>query len=315
MCTTTVQLAQAPQAPAALIEAFCEALWHEGLARTTSAGYALNLQVLARFCAARQVALHEARQYDLEAFLGMLMTSRRVGAHAARRYMAAFRKFYAWLVLTGQRTDDPTAHIALPKLAAHVPKAMPQSATERLLQARVARNDAEALRDRAMVELAYGAGLRVSELVGLRLNRLDLDAGCATVCGKGNRERQVPLGEPAVQALKDYLEHGRARYLRACKDRRSAAGFVFLTRQGRPMTRQFFWQRIKALARAAGLNAARVSPHVLRHSYATDLLNGGADLRTLQLLLGHESVATTVVYTKVGRPELKEIHRRHHPRG
>lgn len=297
------------------IEQFCDALWQaEGLARTTLAGYALNLRTLARFCANRGVMLPRACQHDLEAFLAALLASRRAGTHAVRRYLAAFRKYYGWLVLSGQRSDDPTARIALPKLPSQIPKAMSQTATQRLLQARVARREAEALRDSAMLELAYGAGLRVSELIGLKLNRLDLDAGCATVRGKGDRERQVPLGEPAIDALKRYLRDARPRYLRACKDRQYA-GFVFLTRRGRPMSRQFFWQRVKALARAAGLNAARVSPHVLRHSYATDLLNGGADLRTLQLLLGHENIATTVAYTKVSRPQLKEIHKRHHPRG
>jgi integrase/recombinase XerD len=187
---------------------------------------------------------------------------------------------------------------------------LPGTDVERLLAA-VEGEDALALRDRAMLEVLYGAGLRVSELVSLPLGAVDRRGGLLRVLGKGRRERLVPLGEPALESLDRYLEEARPRLLQG----RRATDAVFLTRRGRAMTRQNFFVRLRACASRAGLSADRVSPHVLRHAFATDLLEGGADLRAVQAMLGHADLSTTQIYTHVGRGRLREMVETHHPRG
>jgi integrase/recombinase XerD len=204
---------------------------------------------------------------------------------------------------------DPTARVRAPKLPRRLPKSLPEAQVEALLAA----PDPETplgLRDRAMLETLYATGLRVSELTGLKIAEVSLDMGVVRVLGKGSKERLVPLGEEAIEWIKRYLATARTAL---AADARGAA--LFVTARGGPMTRQAFWTLVKKYAAKAGIPAASLSPHVLRHAFATHLLNHGADLRVVQLLLGHADITTTTIYTHVARERLKELHARHHPRG
>jgi integrase/recombinase XerD len=226
------------------------------------------------------------------------------------RMLVAVRRFVRFLLASGRIERDPTEGVASPRQSRSLPKVLRPDETEALL---AACNDEGplALRDRAMLEVLYGGGLRVSELVGLTFSAVDARAGLLRIWGKGRRERIVPMGEPTLAALEHYLAEGRPALLAA--GRKSDA--VFLSRRGGPMTRQNFFTRLRGLARRAGLPDDRVSPHVLRHAFATDLLEGGADLRAVQSMLGHADLATTQIYTHVSRGRLRELVDAHHPRG
>ncbi len=297
-----------PDREAALLDAFCDSLWLEdGLSRNSLAGYRSDLSQFAAWLARRGSSLGKAGHADLHAYLRDY--SRRAKATSQRRLLSALRRFYRHLVATGGMAADPTAEIDPPS----APERFPKTLSERQVEALLAAPDTQTplgLRDRAMLELLYATGLRVSELVGLKLFELSLDMGVVRVFGKGSKERLVPLGQLAQEWVERFLKQGRPALLagRACDQ-------VFVTARARGMTRQMFWNLVKRYASRAEIDPSRISPHVLRHAFATHLINHGADLRVVQLLLGHADISTTQVYTHVARERLKQLHAQHHPRG
>lgn len=291
-----------------LIERFLDGLWLErGASRLTLAAYRGDLAAFATHLAARGVTLAGASRADLLAYLAAPAQATLAPRSLARR-LSALRSFYRYLVREGLLQEDPSARIDSPRLGRPLPKTLSEDDVERLLAAPTG-DTPEAVRDAAMLELLYASGLRVSELVGLRLAQLDLNRGVLVVLGKGARERLVPVGETALARIEVYLAAARGALLAG-----QISDALFVTRRGGPMTRQAFWQRLRLHARAAGFERLP-SPHTLRHAFATHLLNHGADLRAVQMLLGHADLSTTQIYTHVARERLKALHARHHPRG
>lgn len=297
------------EADAALIERFLDALWLEqGLSDNTLAAYRRDLQGLARWLAkAAGTDLLTAARADL---LGYIRQRGEDGAkvRTTARILSSIRRLYRYLVRERLRPDDPSARIDSPKLGRALPEVLSEADVEALLSA-PRLDQALGLRDRAMIETLYATGLRVSELVSLRLAQVSLDQGVLRVVGKGSKERLVPLGEEALDWLERYCAAARPELVYG-----RASDVLFPTRRGEAMTRQGFWYLIKRYARAAGIHKP-ISPHTLRHAFATHLLNHGADLRAVQLLLGHSSLSTTQIYTHVARERLKQLHAHHHPRG
>jgi len=275
-----------------------------GLARNSLAAYERDLSFLARLLQDRP--LTAAGQDDLLRALRTMRTAGR-SPRSVARWLVAVRGFYGWLVASGATTDDPTARLTAPRTWKTLPKVLDGADVSRLLEA-PDRATPRGARDAAMLELLYATGLRASELTGLSVGDLHLDAGYLRCVGKGAKERVVPMGAPASAALTDYLASGRPALLRG---RRSES--LFVGRAGAPLTRQGFWKLIKAYGRRAGIRAA-LSPHVVRHSFATHLLENGADLRAVQMLLGHSDISTTQIYTHVNRERLKRLYRDFHPR-
>lgn len=293
---------------AALLDAFCDALWLEhGLARNTLAGYRSDLVQFAAWLAAKGSSLQEATPVELTAYLRDFSTRAKVASQ--RRLLSALRRIYQHLLATNRIASDPTLNIDPPARPERFPKTLSEAQVEALLAAPDV-DTALGLRDRAMIELLYATGLRVSELVALKVFELSLDMGVVRVFGKGSKERLVPLGQVAQEWIERYLAEARPELLKG-----RASDEMFVTGRGRAMTRQTFWILIKRHALKAGIDAARISPHTLRHAFATHLINHGADLRVVQLLLGHVDITTTQVYTHVARERLKQIHSKHHPRG
>ncbi|MEP7206243.1 MAG: site-specific tyrosine recombinase XerD [Casimicrobiaceae bacterium] len=293
----------------ALIDAFCDQLWlQDGLARTSLDSYRQDLNRWSAWLARRGLTLIEAGRGDVERFLADEFGARAKATSIARR-LSAMRRFYGLALQQGRLTADPTLRVRAPKLPRRLPKNLSEAQVDALLAA-CSGDSTQALRDTAMLETLYATGLRVSELVGLTLGQVSLDMGVVRVVGKGSKERLVPLGENAVQAIQRYL--AMARPALAGTGRSDA---LFLTGRHLPMTRQAFWLLLKRYAVRAGIPAATLSPHVLRHAFATHLLNHGADLRVVQLLLGHADISTTTIYTHVARERLKQLHAAHHPRG
>jgi len=255
-------------------------------------------------------AVQGLRREHVTAFLAAL-EARGLCARSRARALVALRRLILFSRERGWIEGDPIEGLQAPRLPNVLPRVLHSDETCALLGAATT-DSALGLRDRAMVEVLYGAGLRVSELVGLLLSGLDRRGGTVRVRGKGGRERIVPLGRSAFEALEAYLQEGRPELMRVGA---SASGAVFVTRRGGPMTRQNFFQRLRGMARAAGLPIERVSPHVLRHAFATDLLEGGANLRAVQAMLGHSDLATTQIYTHVSRSRIRETVERKHPRG
>lgn len=296
-------------ADARAIEAFLDGAWAEaGLSRQTLASYRRDLEGFARWRDGAGGGLPGADQAALFDYLAW-RTRDGYSPRSNARLLSALRAFFAHALRRGVRQDDPTALLEPPKLPRSLPKALPESQVDALLAAPDTTTPA-GLRDRAMLELMYACGLRVSELVGLPATAVNLRQGVLRVSGKGGRERLVPLGEEAQHWLRRYLDEARP----ALAGKRALAP-LFLTPAGEAPTRQQFWRLVKRFAAAAGIDPARISPHGLRHSFATHLLNHGADLRALQMLLGHSSLSTTQIYTLVAREQLKRVHRQHHPRG
>ena len=296
-------------ADAAAIERFIDAIWAEnGLAGASLAAYRRDLEGLARFRPGL-VGLDRGALFD---YLAM-RTRAGYSSRSNARLLSSLRAFYAQALRRGQRSDDPTALLQPPRLPRALPKALSEAQVEALLHAPDLATP-HGLRDRAMLELMYGCGLRVSELVQLPATAANLRQGVLRVAGKGSKERLVPLGEESQHWLQRYLHDARPALLASLRDPAGAEA-LFIEAGGRPLTRQAFWALVKRCAVAAGLDPARISPHGLRHSFATHLLNHGADLRALQMLLGHSSLSTTQIYTLVAREHLKQLHARHHPRG
>jgi len=292
----------------ALLERFLDVLWMEhGLSDHTLAAYRSDLKGTAIFLQRQGQTLTIAQRHDLLAYL-----TQRVKAGArprtTARLLSSLRRFYQYLVREGRLEIDPSAQIDAPKLGRPLPKALTEAEVEILLQAPDV-TQLLGLRDRAMLELLYASGLRVSELVNLQVSQINQRQGVLRVVGKGNKERLVPLGEEAAEWLERYLKEARSSLLQGKPNDE-----LFVTQRGAAMTRQAFWYLIKRYARKAGI-AAGLSPHGLRHSFATHLLNHGADLRVLQMLLGHSNLSTTQIYTHVARERLKGVHAAHHPRG
>lgn len=291
-----------------LIAQFLDAAWlQSGLSDNTLAAYRTDLRKFAAWLHRRGGAMLDANAGQISAYLGDRAALRSAGS--AARALSALKRFYRFAVATERIARDPAAAVAGPAQGRKLPVTLSETEVEALLDAPAA-STALGLRDRAMLETLYATGLRVSELVNLRLDHMDLDAGVCRVSGKGDKERLVPLGETAIDGLRRYLTDARAEILGA---RQSAA--VFVTRRGRALTRQAFWRNLRIHARAAGIGGGELSPHKLRHAFATHLLNHGADLRSVQMLLGHSNLSTTQIYTHVAGQRMKALHRRHHPRG
>jgi integrase/recombinase XerD len=292
----------------ALIERFLDALWLEhGLSENTLTAYRSDLQGLAHYLARQQGGLLDADRAEL---LGYLQWRVEQGAkpRSSARLLSSIRRFYRYLVRERLLAEDPSARIDAPKLGRALPKSLTETEVEALLTAPDS-SELLGMRDRAMLEVLYASGLRVSELISLTLSQVNLQQGLVKVIGKGNKERLVPLGEEALGWLERYLRESRGLLLGA-----SQSDVLFPSRRGSAMTRQAFWQLIKRYAVQAGISKS-LSPHTLRHAFATHLLNHGADLRVVQLLLGHSSLSTTQIYTHVARERLKSLHAQHHPRG
>jgi len=293
----------------ALIKLFLERVWAEqGLARSTLASYGRDLDGLARWLHPRGIPLLAVQRQDLFDYLAERST-RQYASRSNARLLSSLRAFYSQQLRSGAIDQDPTGLLDAPKLGRSLPKALSESEVEALIKGPET-DTPLGLRDRAMVELMYAAGLRVSELVGLPSSAVNLRQGVLRVMGKGSKERLVPMGEEAQHWLERYLAEARP----ALVGKRDVMS-LFVGRNGEAMTRQQFWSLVKALAKRAGIDSAKVSPHGLRHSFATHLLNHGADLRALQMLLGHSSLSTTQIYTMVAREGLKRLHKQHHPRG
>jgi integrase/recombinase XerD len=288
--------------PTHTLDAFCDALWLEdGLAQNTIAAYRADLEQLEAFLGRDPVA---AQERELYAFL-----ARKSGrASSAARRVSSLKRYYQYCLRERLIDADPTLKIDPPKRVPRFPKTLSEEDVEALLAApQIA--TALGLRDRAMLEMLYATGLRVSELVALRLHTVNLQAGVVRVLGKGSKERLVPLGEEAVHWVERYLNEAR----QALKGKREPQA-LFITARGAGMTRQAFWHLIRRYG-ARAIPGKRLSPHMLRHAFATHLINHGADLRVVQMLLGHADISTTQIYTHVARERLKQLHARHHPRG
>ncbi|MEJ2590566.1 MAG: site-specific tyrosine recombinase XerD [Candidatus Thiodiazotropha sp.] len=292
-----------------LIDRFTDALWLErGLSRNTLAAYRSDLGRLAAWLGDnRRSGLLRATRSDLLNYLAGLSLQGRKPRSSAR-LLSCLRQFYQYALREGWLSADPSALIDAPKIGRPLPKSLSESEVEALLEAPELA-DAEGMRDRTMLEVLYATGLRVSELVGLRPEQVSLNQGVIRVVGKGGKERLVPMGDEAQGWLERFNRGARLELLggRVCDQ-------LFPTRRGQGMTRQAFWYRIKKHAATAGITRT-ISPHTLRHAFATHLLNHGADLRVVQLLLGHSDLSTTQIYTHVARERLQQLHAAHHPRG
>jgi integrase/recombinase XerD len=292
-----------------LVERYLDILWVErGLSDNSLSAYRRDLAALAKWLDSEgRGDLEDVRREDLQAFLAAQLARRRSPRSAARS-LSCLRGFYRYLLREGAIGEDPTLDLHNPQLGRPLPKSLSEADVDRLLAAPDT-GDCLGYRDRCMLELLYACGLRVSELVGLTLTEVSLNQGVVRVVGKGGKERLVPMGEEALYWLRGYLAGPRQELLAA-----GPCDALFPSRRGRAMTRQTFWHRIKMHAKNAGI-AGPLSPHVLRHAFATHLINHGADLRVVQMLLGHSDLSTTQIYTHVARERLKTLHEAHHPRG
>ncbi len=297
---------------AAAIARFVDALWVErGLAENSRIDYTSDLRLVARWLRPRGVTLENAGEGDLRDYLAARAAARSkvpFGPRTQARLVSALRQFYGWLLLCEARRDDPSARLVQPRMARRLPRTLTGAEVEALLAA-PDRGTELGARDAAMLELAYASGLRVSELVKLRFDELNLGHGIVRIVGKGGRERLVPIGEPARDALRAYIGAPRTLLLGG-----ATSDFVFVTARGTGMTRQNFWYLLRRYAVDAGVTTP-FSPHSLRHAFATHLMEHGADLRVVQTLLGHRDLSTTQIYTHVAQARLKAFHERFHPRG
>jgi integrase/recombinase XerD len=305
----TERPAELVPADRALIEMFLERAWSEdGLSPNTLSSYRSDLEGFARWLAAQGHGLGACSRERVYRYLGE-RGGNGLKARSSARLLSSLRRFFRLLVRDRVLGEDPTLLIDPPKVQRSVPKALSEAQVEALIRA----PDVEkllGLRDRCMFEVIYATGLRVTELVSLTLANINLRQGVLRVTGKGGKDRLVPIGEEAQDWLEKYFSSARPSLL---KGRIADAAFVTVRRG--PMTRQMFWSMVKKHAQSVGIDAKRISPHVLRHSFATHLLNHGADLRALQMLLGHSSLSTTQIYTLVAKEGLKRLHEKHHPRG
>ena len=294
-----------------LIEAFLDALWSErGLSQNTLAAYGRDLKGFAVWLnkQANKTALLDANSADIQSYIAYCGQQGSKSSSLAR-LVSSLKRFYRYQLREGVINEDPSALIESPKLGRPLPGTLSETQVDDLLNAPDI-NDPIGLRDRAMLELLYATGLRVSELVSLEYSQLSLQQGVVRVIGKGNKERLVPMGDEAVAWLSQYKEEARPDLMTG----KGLSKSLFVTRRGSGMTRQAFWYLIKRYATQVGIRQ-KISPHTLRHAFATHLLNHGADLRVVQLLLGHSDLSTTQIYTHVAKARLQSLHQEHHPRG
>ncbi len=290
------------------VDGFIDHLWLEdGLSKNTLTSYRQDLSAFAEWLQKTENRdLHQARQADIQQYLAVRFPHSK--PRSISRLIATLRRFYRYALRESQVEVDPTLQIDSPKLPRSLPKSLNEEEVEALLDAPDL-GQPLGLRDRAMLELLYACGLRVSELVGLKVTEIGLQEGVIRVTGKGSKTRLVPMGEEALEWIGRYLKEARPDILQ-----KRLSDSLFVTQRGEAMTRQAFWYLIKRYALQAGIRKP-ISPHVLRHAFATHLLNHGADLRVVQMLLGHADISTTQIYTHVARERLKQLHAVHHPRG
>ena len=293
-----------------LLDEFCDNLWLEdGLSRNTLDSYRRDLAKFAVWLEQqRGLSILQTTHADIQGYLAHLVAEQKAKPSSTGRAISSLKRLFRYLLRQGEISADPTLQIDTPKLPRNLPKSLTEQDVEQLLNAPDIQTPL-GLRDRTMFEVLYATGLRVSELVTLRITQVSMDMGVVRVMGKGSKERLVPLGEEALDWLRCYLADGRGVLLG-----KQVSDALFVTARGEGMTRQMFWYLIKKHARTAGLNKP-LSPPTLRHAFATHLLNHGADLRVVQMLLGHADISTTQIYTHVARERLKQLHKNHHPRG
>lgn len=294
---------------AELIDLFADSLWlSEGLARNTLESYRRDVTQLSTWLGPRGATLLSADTGDLREYLAYLIETKQAAPRSSARVVSSLKRLYAFLLRENRVSRDPSGDLDAPKLPRSLPKSLSEQDVDALLNAPSQTTDL-GQRDKAMLETLYASGLRVSELVGLKVAQVSLDMGVVRILGKGAKERLVPLGQEAIAHITRYQQDARPSLLNG---RKSDA--LFVTTRGGAMTRQAFWHLIKRYAVIAGIRGA-ISPHTLRHAFATHLINHGADLRVVQLLLGHADITTTQIYTHVARERLKQLHAKHHPRG
>ena len=297
-----------PESEAKLIDRFIDNIWmHDGLGEHTLNSYRTDLKKFVEYLAPQKINLSNVSHADLEGYLAFRHQNK-LSARSTARSLSCFRRFYQFALESGLILADPTAKISSPKWGRPLPHTLSEQEVEKLLSAPDL-DDPIGIRDLAMLELMYASGLRVSELINLEFSQISLVQGVLRVVGKGRKERLVPFGEAASNALESYLKMGRANLLGS-----QNSDHLFLSKRGKAMTRQTFWYRIKFYAAQVGITK-HLSPHTLRHAFATHLLAHGADLRTLQMLLGHSDLSTTQIYTHIANERLKSLHAEHHPRG
>jgi integrase/recombinase XerD len=293
-----------------LIDEFCDNLWLEdGLSPNTIDSYRRDLCKFAAWLEKqRDVSISQTTHGDIQGFLAYLVVEQKAKPSSTGRNISSLKRLFRYLLRQGKVSTDPTLQIDTPKLPRNLPKSLTEQDVEQLLDAPDVQTPL-GLRDRTMFEVLYATGLRVSELVTLRVAQVSMDMGVVRVMGKGSKERLVPLGEEALDWLSRYIANGRGVLLD-----KQLTDALFVTARGEGMTRQMFWYLVKKYSKKGGLNKP-MSPHTLRHAFATHLLNHGADLRVVQMLLGHADISTTQIYTHVARERLKQLHALHHPRG
>ncbi len=291
------------------IDQFIDSIWSEkGLSKLTLSAYKQDLLLFARWLQKQNKSLIEADQSIILQYLGFRMEEKS-SARTNARLLSTIKQFFRYQVRSGQRADNPSELINAPKITRLLPDSLSEKDMDMLLQAPDIESD-YGLRDRCMLELMYSSGLRVSELVSLELNQINQNLGLVRLTGKGNKERVIPVGEEALYWLKKYNKQSRGMLVKP----HVSGDALFLSSRGSAITRQAFWQHIKKYLLIAGIKTS-FSPHSLRHAFATHLLNHGADLRTVQMLLGHSDLSTTQIYTHIAQARLQSLHEAHHPRG
>jgi len=291
-----------------IIDQFIDHLWLEdGLSKNTLNSYRFDLSIFVSWLAeTKKIELLDVSELEIQEFLAFKFPTSK--SRSISRLLATLRRFFRFLLRENKIKEDPTLKIQTPKIPKSLPKSLSEDEVEGLLEAPDIKTDV-GMRDRSMLELLYACGLRVSELVGIQLTEVILSDGVIRVTGKGSKTRLVPMGEEAVDWIKKYLAKSRQNILN-----KQTSKFLFVTNRGGEMTRQAFWYLIKKYALMANIDKP-MSPHILRHAFATHLINHGADLRVVQMLLGHSDISTTQIYTHVARERLKKLHQEHHPRG
>tara|TARA_Y100000389_G_scaffold39482_1_gene33913 strand:- start:284 stop:1219 length:936 start_codon:yes stop_codon:yes gene_type:complete len=290
------------------IDRFLDSIWTErGLSTNTLGAYKTDLRLLAKDLAYYGIEINLARKADILSYISKRVASG-IKSRTTARQISSYRAYFQFLLRTNQIKIDPTLDIEMPRIGRILPKTLTETEVDELLQAPDI-TDVIGHRDKAMLELMYATGLRVSELITLKMSQVNFNQGVIRVVGKGNKERLVPIGEESVKWLEDFISTSRTDILQ-----KQQIDFLFPTKRGQSMTRQTFWYAIKRYSKKAGIRK-NISPHGLRHAFATHLLNHGADLRVVQLLLGHSDLSTTQIYTHIARERLKKLHGEHHPRG
>lgn len=300
---------QLPDSEQLVIERFLDVLWMEhGLSRNTLSAYKNDLANLAFWLTQNHSSLHLATQQNLQSFLAYRFEQGSKNRSSAR-LLSSMRRFYAWLLRERKIQADPVALIEAPKPEQPLPKTLTEQQVNELLNAPDLQTDL-GVRDKSMLETLYATGLRVSELVGLEFSQVSIDPGVVRIVGKGGKERLVPLGEEAIECIQIYIKQARGNLMA----NHPPCNALFVTNRGKGMTRQAFWYLLKRYAGQANIDDQILSPHTLRHAFATHLLNHGADLRVVQMLLGHSDISTTQIYTHVANQRLQELYLQHHPR-